>query len=40
MDYGVGSKLFFTTSFGNAINKVVYKVKVCICHGSFLTLLL
>jgi hypothetical protein len=40
MDYGVGSELFFTTSLSNGRDKAVYKVKVCICQWSFLTLLL
>jgi hypothetical protein len=40
MDYGVGSKLFFTTLLSNGKDKVVYKVKVCIHQWSFFTLLL
>lgn len=40
MDYGVGSELFFTSLLSNARDKAVYKVKVCIFHGSFFFLLL
>jgi hypothetical protein len=38
MDYGVGSKLFFTTLLSNGRDKAVYKVKVCIRQWSFLTI--